>query len=146
MQAGDAHSKPIDAVFAQFGCDPNAGLTQTQVQEALRQYGPNELTEKPRPGFLALLWEQFNNYLVIILIVAAALAFALGEVVDAMAILCIVVLNAVIGVVQEAKAEQALAGMLAEWDKFTRYGSPLAKAANEPIAHARRVHAKLTEG
>ena len=111
MQASDAHGKSIDQVVADFNADPDQGLTTAQARDALQQYGPNELTEKPRPGFLALLWGQFNNYLVIILIVAAALAFSLGEVVDAIAILCIVVLNAVIGVVQESKAEQALAAL-----------------------------------
>ena len=55
-----------------------------------------------------MLWDQFNNYLVIILIVAAVVSLSLGEVVDSIAILVIVVLNSVVGVIQEAKAEQAL--------------------------------------
>ena len=111
MEAAQAHGKSIADVVAQFETDPDKGLTQAQALDGLRRYGPNELTEKPRPGFLALLWEQFNNYLVIILVVAALLALALGEYVDAVAILCIVALNAVIGVVQESKAEQALAAL-----------------------------------
>jgi Ca2+-transporting ATPase len=69
------------------------------------------LTEKPRPGFMAMLWDQLNNYLVIILIVAAVISLALGEVVDSVAIMFIVVLNSVVGVVQESKAEQALAAL-----------------------------------
>jgi Ca2+-transporting ATPase len=111
MNAAESQSKPVDEVVAQFQTDLEKGLTQAQAGERLRQYGHNELTEKPRPGFLALLWDQFNNYLVIILIVAALLALSLGEYVDAIAIMCIVVLNAVIGVVQESKAEQALAAL-----------------------------------
>ncbi len=86
-------------------------MSGSEAQARLQKFGANELTEKPRPGFLALLWDQFNNYLVIILIVAAALALALGEYVDSIAIMCIVVLNAVIGVIQESKAEQALAAL-----------------------------------
>ncbi|MDR2112930.1 MAG: cation-translocating P-type ATPase, partial [Candidatus Accumulibacter sp.] len=77
----------------------------------LSRHGPNELTEKPRPGFMAMLWDQLNNYLVIILIVAAVISLALGEVVDSVAIMFIVVLNSVVGVVQESKAEQALAAL-----------------------------------
>ena len=111
MEAAEPHGKPIDEVLAQFESDLDKGLTQAQARERLQKHGANELTEKPRPGFLALLWNQFNNYLVIILIVAALLALALGEYVDAIAIMCIVVLNAVIGVVQESKAEQALAAL-----------------------------------
>ncbi|MGH8691893.1 MAG: cation-translocating P-type ATPase [Burkholderiales bacterium] len=111
MQATEAHAKPIDAVVAELRSDLSRGLSPEEAQRRLQQFGHNELTEKPRPGFLALLWDQFNNYLVIILIVAALIALALGEYVDSIAIMCIVVLNAVIGVIQESKAEQALAAL-----------------------------------
>jgi Ca2+-transporting ATPase len=67
--------------------------------------------ERPRPGFFKLLLDQLNSFLVIILIVAAVVSLLLGEVVDASAIMAIVVLNAVLGVVQESKAEQALAAL-----------------------------------
>ena len=85
------------------------GLSQEEAQERLKKFGPNELQEKPRPGFLQLLLDQFNNFLVIILIVAAVVSLLLGEYVDAIAIIVIVILNAVVGVVQESKAEAALA-------------------------------------
>lgn len=111
MDATEPHGRSVDEVVAQFQTDVENGLTQAQANERLQKHGPNELTEKPRPGFLSLLWDQFNNYLVIILIVAALLALALGEYVDAIAIMCIVALNAIIGVVQESKAEQALAAL-----------------------------------
>src|SRR5688572_7163224 len=111
MESTQVHAKSVADVAAALSTDLEKGLSQAQAQERLRAHGANELTEKPRPGFLALLWDQFNNYLVIILIVAAILALLLGEYVDAIAIMCIVVLNAVIGVVQESKAEQALAAL-----------------------------------
>jgi len=76
------------------------GLTLDQAQERFGEHGPNELFERPRPGFLRRLLEQFNNFLIILLIVAAVISLALGEMVDALAILAIVVLNAVLGVVQ----------------------------------------------
>jgi P-type Ca2+ transporter type 2C len=111
MENKQAHARSVAQIAAEFRTDPERGLSAAEAQERLRTLGANELTEKPRPGFLSLLWDQFNNYLVIILIVAAILALLLGEYVDAIAILCIVVLNAVIGVVQESKAEQALAAL-----------------------------------
>jgi len=111
MQDKVSHSKPIEEVVRGLQSDRERGLTQPQAQERLEKFGPNELTERPRPGFLSLLWDQFNNYLVIILIIAALLSLALGEYVDAIAIMVIVVLNAVVGVIQESKAEQALAAL-----------------------------------
>src|SRR5687767_12444792 len=111
MHEKEAHAKPIDEVLASLRGHLEHGLSQLEARERLRQHGANELTEKPKPGFLVLLWDQFNNYLVIILILAALIALALGEWVDSVAIMCIVVLNAVVGVIQESKAEQALAAL-----------------------------------
>ncbi|MGH8633484.1 MAG: HAD-IC family P-type ATPase [Burkholderiales bacterium] len=111
MQDREPHAKPIEEIVGNYQTDLDRGLTQLEAQDRLRTLGPNELTEKPRPGFLALLWGQFNNYLVIILIVAALIALALGEWVDSIAIMIIVALNAVVGVIQESKAEQALAAL-----------------------------------
>lgn len=111
MEDKESHGKPVDVVVSEFQTDVEKGLGQDEARGRLEKFGANELTEKPRPGFLALLWDQFNNYLVIILIIAAVLAALLGEYVDSIAIMCIVVLNAVIGVIQESKAEQALAAL-----------------------------------
>lgn len=87
------------------------GLSDSEAAERMEQYGPNQLTEAPRPGFLRLLWEQFNNFIVILLIVAALISAFLGEWIDASAILAIVVLNAVLGIIQERRAEEALAAL-----------------------------------
>ncbi|MDR2614835.1 MAG: HAD-IC family P-type ATPase, partial [Candidatus Accumulibacter sp.] len=111
MQSQDAHGKRIEDVAHELQTHPRDGLTGEEARTRLLRFGANELTEKPRPGFLSMLWEQVNNYLVIILIVAALISLALGEVVDSIAIMFIVVLNSVVGVVQESKAEQALAAL-----------------------------------
>ena len=74
MEDKESHSKAVEAVVSEFQSDVDKGLSQGEARERLQKLGANELTEKPRPGFLALLWDQFNNYLVIILIVAAMLA------------------------------------------------------------------------
>ena len=108
MASKDAHSTPIVDLVEGLNSHLEHGLSQREASERLAKFGANELAQRPRPGFLALLWDQFNNYLVIILIVAAVVSLSLGEVVDSIAILVIVVLNSVVGVIQEAKAEQAL--------------------------------------
>jgi Ca2+-transporting ATPase len=87
------------------------GLTGSEVVQRQAQYGFNQLTEAPRPGFLKLLWDQFNNFIVMLLIVASVVSALLGEWVDASAIIAIVLLNAILGIIQERRAEQALAAL-----------------------------------
>ena len=111
MHDKHSHGKPIEQVVAELDSHLEQGLSAGQAAERLQRLGANELSERPRPGLLSLLWQQFDNYLVIILVIAAVISAALGEYVDSIAILVIVVLNAVVGVVQESKAEQALAAL-----------------------------------
>ena len=98
------------------------GLSAEQVAKRLAIYGSNQLTEAPRPGFWVKLWAQLNNFVVILLFVAAFVSGLIGvqefqhtgdfgAFVEAGAILMIVVLNAVLGLVQEGKAEEALASL-----------------------------------
>src|SRR5512134_231193 len=89
----------------------HGGLTSGQASQRLEQYGPNQLKEAPRPTFLQMLWEQLNNFVVILLIVASVISALLGDYVEAAAIMAIVVLNAVLGIVQERRAEEALAAL-----------------------------------
>src|SRR3989339_80510 len=110
MEPG-SHEKSIDEVVRGLHTDLDMGLSGVEVQVRLRKNGPNELRERPRPGFFLLLLNQFNNFLVIILIVAAVVTVLLGEYIDAIAITVIIVLNAVLGVIQESKAEQAIAAL-----------------------------------
>jgi Ca2+-transporting ATPase len=107
----DIHSSSVEHLADQLDTHIQKGLAGGQVRERLETIGPNELKESPRPGFLQLLLAQFNNFLIILLIVAAAVSILLGEYVDAAAILAIVVLNAVLGVIQESRAEQAIAAL-----------------------------------
>ncbi|HEX2988065.1 MAG TPA: cation-transporting P-type ATPase [Chloroflexota bacterium] len=106
-----AHGCELAQVLKELGTDANTGLTSEEARRRLERYGPNELKEKPRPGFLQLLWGQVNNFLIILLIVASVVSAALGELTDAGMIMTIVVLNAVLGVVQESKAEAAMAAL-----------------------------------
>ncbi len=105
------HSRTIQEVAGVLKTDLATGLTAAGAEARLAQHGPNELAERPRPGFWQLLLGQLQNFLVIILIVSAVVSLLLGEMIEASAIMAIVVLNAVLGVVQEGKAEEALAAL-----------------------------------
>jgi Ca2+-transporting ATPase len=87
------------------------GLTSEEAKKRLEHYGPNQLEEAPRPTFLQMLWEQLNNFVVILLIIASTISALLGEYIEASAIMAIVVLNAILGIVQERRAEEALAAL-----------------------------------
>jgi len=107
----DWHSQSVEKVIKGLNTHPDRGLSAAEVQSRLAQYGPNQLQERPRPTFWHMLLGQFNNFLVLILISASVVSFLLGEYVDAGAIMAIVILNAILGVVQESKAEEALAAL-----------------------------------
>jgi len=87
------------------------GLSEDQAARRLEQYGQNQLQEAPRPTFWHMLWDQLNNFVVILLIVASIISALLGDYIEAVAIMAIVVLNAVLGIVQEQRAEEALAAL-----------------------------------
>src|SRR5829696_4871392 len=87
------------------------GLTSEEARRRLEHYGPNQLKEGARPGFLQMLWEQLNNFVVILLIIASVISALLGDYVEAAAIMAIVVLNAILGIIQERRAEEALAAL-----------------------------------
>ena len=111
MMDRESHEKSIDKVVRELQTHLETGLSGDEAQVRLRKSGPNELRERPRPGFFALLLNQFNSFLVIILIVAAVVTVLLGEYIDASAITVIILLNAALGVIQESKAEQAIAAL-----------------------------------
>ena len=84
------------------------GLTSAQVSQFLNKYGLNVITEQKKKSFFIKFFEQFNNFLTILLIAAAVLSFLLGETLDGGLIIGIVVLNGLFGLYQEAKAEESL--------------------------------------
>ncbi len=105
------HARTLEETLATLSSDIQRGLTAAEAALRLGRYGPNELAERPRPTIWKMLFDQFNNFLILILIAAAIISLVLGEVVDAAAILAIVALNAILGVVQERRAEEALAAL-----------------------------------
>ncbi len=100
-----------DDVLERLTTSANQGLGNEEAQRRLQQYGRNELEEKGAVSRWTIFLNQFKELLVIILIIAAIVSLALGEIVDAVVILGIVILNAVIGYTQEQRAEEAMAAL-----------------------------------
>jgi Ca2+-transporting ATPase len=105
------HAMTSEQIIKQLATPPDAGLSSDEAARRLQSYGLNQLTEAPGTTFWQMLIDQFNNFVVIMLIVAAGISALLGDYVEAGAILIIVILNATLGVVQERRAEEALAAL-----------------------------------
>ena len=107
----DWYRKGPTEVVSLLGTDFEAGLTPAEAQRRLAEEGLNELVERGVKSPWLILWEQLTGLMVVILIVAAVVSGALGDWKDAIAILAIVVLNAVLGFSQEFRAEKAMAAL-----------------------------------
>jgi Ca2+-transporting ATPase len=105
------HAIGSKEVLTELNTFEEEGLSSGEVQRRLEQFGPNQLTEAPPTTFWQMLWEQFNNFVVILLIVAAVISALLGEYIEATAIMAIVILNAALGIFQEYRADKALAAL-----------------------------------
>jgi Ca2+-transporting ATPase len=105
------HMLDAGSVVQRLDVTPEAGLSEQVVQQRQAQYGLNELVEKPIKNPLLILWEQMTNPLVLLLIFAAVVSAFLGKVEEVIAIMAIVIINALLGVFQEYRAEQAMAAL-----------------------------------
>jgi magnesium-transporting ATPase (P-type) len=106
-----AHAQPCAAVVAALQSDAGNGLSSAEAQRRLHQLGPNTLTDRGgQAGWLKFLL-QFNNPLLITLLVVGGVKLLLGDTRDALVIWSVTVINAVIGFVQESKAESAIAAL-----------------------------------
>jgi Ca2+-transporting ATPase len=105
------HALEVSDLLPALGTSPQHGLPSDEAARRLERHGPNELVEKQRPGIWSMLLGQLSNFIVIVLIVAGVVSAMLGDYVEAAAILAIVALNAILGVVQERRAEEALAAL-----------------------------------
>ncbi|MGR9014841.1 MAG: cation-transporting P-type ATPase [Gammaproteobacteria bacterium] len=104
----DWHSQSSEALTACLHVDIKRGLSETEAQRRLNQYGSNRLTPRRGKSPLRLLFEQFHQPLIYILLVAAAVTAFLQEWVDSSVIFGVVLVNAVIGFIQEANALKAI--------------------------------------
>ena len=105
------HAHSIEEVCEKLHTSLEKGLSRKEAKVRLERHGLNELQERPRPGLWQIFLAQFNNFLVLILLAASVVSFFLGEYLDAGAIMAIVFLNAVLGTMQEHRAEEALAAL-----------------------------------
>ncbi len=119
------HTIPIDGVIRDLDTNVDKGLSNAEVKNRLKKYGYNQLEEKEGISPLLIFFGQFNNFIVWILLAAALVSGILEEVVDAVAIIAIVIINAIIGFVQEYRAEKSIAAlkkMSAPFSKVIRDG------------------------
>ncbi len=107
-EAVSMHDQPVDSLARRFHTDLNRGLSTEEAKAHLAQYGPNKLVEAKGASIWRLFIEQFEDFLVLLLLGAALISLLLGEYVDAIAIMAIVIVNALLGVIQEWRAEQSL--------------------------------------
>jgi Ca2+-transporting ATPase len=105
------HTLEAPAVIQKLDSQIEKGLTAELAEKRLAEFGPNQLAEKPKASFFALVFDQLKSFVIILLVVASIISAVLGEWVDASVIMAIVILNAVLGVIQESRAEEALAAL-----------------------------------
>ena len=122
------YAMTVDDVAAQLKVDPSAGLAAAEITPRQQKYGPNALpTEKPPSGVRRFL-NEYKSYLQIILVVAGVASMAIGEFSTALLLLVLTVVNAIIGMVEEGKAQSAmnsLKSMITEKVKVRRDGAPV---------------------
>ena len=107
------YKRSVDDILQELGVTLDKGLSSDEVEKRLTEYGKNRLTAKAKKSLLVLFYEQFKSFMVLILLVAAAVSGVMGVIhneglLDTYIILGILLINAIIGVVQERKAESSL--------------------------------------
>ena len=127
------YRKSVSEAAEKLETDLAAGLTHNAVAARLEKYGPNELQGQPGPTVWQKILSQLKDFLILLLLGAAVISLLLGEASDAIVIFLVVILNTVLGVVQELKAEKALSAL----EELT---APLAKVHRE--GQTREVAAK----
>ncbi|TFZ41318.1 cation-translocating P-type ATPase [Soehngenia longivitae] len=118
------YNKSADEALKELNVDPTKGLDTASAKERLEKYGANELKEEKGKSFFKKLLAQFSDFLVLILIAAALVSFFIGETQDSIVIIAIVIVNAMLGLYQEGKAEKAL-------DALKKMASPTAKVVRD---------------
>lgn len=130
------HNKTVSVVARELGTDAAKGLATEDIAGRVEKYGPNSLAEHEKESRLKKLSRQFTEFIILVLIGAAIIAGALGEWIDTLAIMAIVILNGVIGFMQEEKAEkvmEALKRLSAPEAKVLRGGELSSVPANSLV-------------
>ncbi|WP_096154694.1 calcium-translocating P-type ATPase, SERCA-type [Bacillus sp. FJAT-45066] len=98
----------VDEVEERMSSNVKGGLSEKEAKSRLKQYGPNELQEAEKQNAFLLFLEQFKDFMVVVLLAATLISGLLGEYIDAIAIMAIVLINGFLGFFQERKAEKSL--------------------------------------
>ena len=133
-------NKTCQEVEQELKTDCQKGLSSNQVQENMKKYGLNELQEKKKDSLLKKFLEQFKDFSIIVLIIAAIVSGVVGVAqgegfTDTIIILIVVILNAVIGVAQESKAEKSLEAL----KKLSSHASKVIRNGKEQVIPAREL-------
>jgi Ca2+-transporting ATPase len=110
-QGTDWHLRDAQELAREHGVDPAHGLHEAEADLRAQKHGANELTSTARNSWPGLLADQFKDFMVLVLLAAAVVSGVIGELIDTLAIVVIVVLNAVIGFVQAWRADKAMAAL-----------------------------------
>jgi len=103
----DWHALHIDKVFELTGSSPR-GISSGEALERLKEYGPNSLIEKKKKSPWVIFLHQFKDFMIIVLMAAAIISGFIGDITDTIIIITIILLNAIIGFIQEYRAEKAM--------------------------------------
>ena len=129
------HTLTVQQTISELGSS-DRGLTALEAKERLRIHGANELVEKKKKSLFVMFLDQFRDFMIFVLIAAAVISGIIGEPVDAIAIVVIIVLNALLGFSQEYRAEKAMAAlkmMAAATATVVRDTSPLTLPASDLV-------------
>lgn len=107
------YNQNVETVLKAFNVNKDKGLSNEQLENSKEQYGFNELVEKKKKSLLAVFLEQFKDLLVIILIAAGVISIFTDNVESTIVIFAVIILNAILGTVQNQKAEQSLKSLKA---------------------------------
>ena len=129
------HALEVEATVAAIESDRSDGLPTAEAARRLAAHGPNSLPQAASRSLLAIFAQQFRSPLIYLLLVAAGIAIALDERTDAIVILVVVVVNAVIGAFQEGRAERAVKALR----QLTRHKARVVRGAVETVIDAREV-------
>ena len=105
------HSKTKEQIIKDLNTSPEKGLTLNQIKKRQQKFGPNKFTEKKPPSAFIIFLKQFNNIFTYILLAAAIVSFLMQENKDAIVILMAILINVIIGFIQESKAQNTITAL-----------------------------------
>lgn len=131
IPAAEAASRSAEQVLRDLGTSADEGLGEAEAKKRLQEVGPNVVDRGSGEGAWKILWRQVNTPLIWVLLASSALAFVLGETLDAFVVLAVVVLNTVIGFVQEYRAGKEIEALV---DLVPRQATALRDGERVPVS------------